>query len=53
LTNGDTVTLDFNLAYNPFCAYSETFACPLPPEENWLDIVVPAGERKPPEAITE
>ena len=53
LTNGDTVTLDFNLAYNPFCAYSETFACPLPPEENWLDIVVPAGERKPPEAIVE
>ncbi|TQQ80988.1 DUF1684 domain-containing protein [Halonotius terrestris] len=51
LTNGDTVTLDFNLAYNPFCAYSETFACPLPPEENWLDVVVPAGERKPPEAI--
>ena len=53
LTNGDTVTLDFNLAYNPFCAYSETFACPLPPEENWLDVVVPAGERKPPEAIAE
>ena len=41
------VTLDFNLAYNPFCAYSETFACPLPPEENWLEIVVPAGERAP------
>jgi len=51
LTNGDTVTLDFNLAYNPFCAYSETFACPLPPEENWLDVAVPAGERAPPEAI--
>jgi len=51
LTNGDTVTLDFNLAYNPFCAYSETFACPLPPEENWLDVAVPAGERTPPEAI--
>ncbi len=51
LENGDVVTLDFNLAYNPFCAYSETFACPLPPEENWLDIVVPAGERTPPESI--
>jgi uncharacterized protein (DUF1684 family) len=47
LADGDTVTLDFNLAYNPFCAYSETFACPLPPEENWLEIVVPAGERAP------
>ena len=45
LEDGDTFTLDFNLAYNPFCAYSETFACPLPPEENWLDVVIPAGER--------
>ncbi|MFC7185952.1 DUF1684 domain-containing protein [Halorubrum yunnanense] len=47
LADGDVVTLDFNLAYSPFCAYSETFACPLPPEENWLEIVVPAGERAP------
>ncbi|OYR37946.1 hypothetical protein DJ82_13450 [Halorubrum sp. Ib24] len=47
LADGDVVVLDFNLAYNPFCAYSETFACPLPPEENWLEIVVPAGERAP------
>ena len=51
LENGDVVTLDFNLAYNPFCAYSETFACPLPPEENWLDVAVPAGERAPPELL--
>jgi len=47
LADGDVVTLDFNLAYNPFCAYSETFSCPLPPEENWLEIVVPAGEKAP------
>jgi uncharacterized protein (DUF1684 family) len=53
LVNGDVVTLDFNLAYNPFCAYAETFACPLPPEENWLEVVVPAGEKKPPEAIVD
>lgn len=45
LSDGDTFTLDFNLAYSPFCAYSDTFACPLPPEENWLDVVIPAGER--------
>jgi len=45
--DGDAVTIDFNLAYNPFCAYSETFSCPLPPEENWLEIVVPAGEKTP------
>jgi len=47
LRDGETVVLDFNLAYTPFCAYSETFSCPLPPEENWLDVVVPAGERAP------
>jgi len=47
LADGDTVTIDFNLAYSPFCAYSETFACPLPPEENWLETVVPAGEKAP------
>ncbi len=53
LVNGDVVTLDFNLAYNPFCAYANTFACPLAPEENWLEVAVPAGERAPPDAIAE
>ena len=43
--DGDVVTLDFNLAYSPFCAYSETFDCPLPPEENWLETTIEAGER--------
>ncbi|WP_265109441.1 DUF1684 domain-containing protein [Halosolutus halophilus] len=45
LETGDAIVLDFNLAYTPFCAYSETFDCPLPPEENWLEIAIPAGER--------
>ncbi|WP_435319951.1 DUF1684 domain-containing protein [Haloarchaeobius sp. TZWSO28] len=45
LTEVETVTLDFNLAYSPFCAFSETFSCPLPPEENWLETTVEAGER--------
>ncbi|MFC7137487.1 DUF1684 domain-containing protein [Halobaculum litoreum] len=43
----DAVTLDFNLAYTPFCAFSEAFACPLPPTDNWLDVAIPAGERDP------
>ena len=47
LSDGDEVTIDFNLAYTPFCAFSDAFACPLPPEENWLDVAVPAGERDP------
>jgi uncharacterized protein (DUF1684 family) len=45
LSAGDEVTLDFNLAYSPFCAFSETFSCPLPPEENWLDTTIEAGEK--------
>lgn len=40
-----TVTVDFNLAYNPFCAYSEAYSCPLPPPENWLDVPIKAGEK--------
>ncbi|MFC6720528.1 DUF1684 domain-containing protein [Halobacteriaceae bacterium SHR40] len=48
LQDGDSIVLDFNLAYSPFCAYSETFSCPLPPEENWLETTIEAGERSPP-----
>ncbi|RQG93230.1 DUF1684 domain-containing protein [Natrarchaeobius halalkaliphilus] len=45
LADGDEIVVDFNLGYTPFCAYSETFDCPLPPEENWLEVTIPAGER--------
>jgi hypothetical protein len=45
LVNGGTVPLDFNLAYSPFCAYNEAFACPIPPAENTLDVPVEAGEK--------
>ncbi len=45
LADSDEIVLDFNLAYTPFCAYSDTFDCPLPPEENWLEVAVPVGER--------
>ncbi|WP_276299803.1 DUF1684 domain-containing protein [Halorussus lipolyticus] len=45
LSDTDELPLDFNLAYSPFCAYSETFACPLPPEENWLEVEIRAGEK--------
>lgn len=37
--------VDFNLAYNPFCLYSERYECPLVPPENHLDVRVEAGER--------
>lgn len=42
---GADVVLDFNLAYNPFCAYADTFSCALPPGENHLDVPVEAGEK--------
>jgi len=40
-----SVVLDFNLAYNPWCAYSDAWSCPLPPAENRLPVPVRAGER--------
>ena len=40
-----TVTVDFNYAYNPTCAYNEAYSCPLPPPENWLRVRIEAGEK--------
>lgn len=42
---GNQLILDFNLAYNPYCAYNHSYACPLPPDENTLPIPIRAGER--------
>ncbi len=43
---GDTeVLLDFNEAYNPYCAYSDGYACPVPPADNRLKLQVEAGEK--------
>ena len=42
---GDRLRLDFNYAYNPYCAYSPAYSCPLPPPENWLKVPIRAGER--------
>lgn len=39
------VTIDFNLAYHPYCVYNYNYACPLPPEENRLSISIKAGEK--------
>jgi hypothetical protein len=41
-----SITLDFNEAYNPYCAYSEKYTCPFPPKENILKTAVRAGEKK-------
>jgi len=40
------VLIDFNTAYNPYCAYNDRWACPLVPPENRVPLAVTAGERK-------
>jgi uncharacterized protein len=42
------IDLDFNRAYNPYCAYNDSFSCPLPPRENILNVPVLAGEKNYP-----
>jgi uncharacterized protein (DUF1684 family) len=37
--------VDFNYAYNPYCAYNLNYSCPLPPRENWLKVPIRAGEK--------
>lgn len=41
----DTLFLDFNYSYNPYCAYNEKYDCPIPPVENHLPIAIRAGEK--------
>jgi uncharacterized protein len=42
---GDKIHLDFNKAYNPYCAFSEGYSCPIPPKENHLKVAIEAGEK--------
>jgi len=45
--NGEaTLIIDFNKAYNPYCAYNHKYSCPIPPEANTLNIKIKAGEKK-------
>jgi uncharacterized protein (DUF1684 family) len=39
-------TIDFNLAYNPYCSYSAKYSCAVPTKDDYLDIAVEAGEKK-------
>ena len=41
----ETIELDFNRAYSPFCAYNPDYVCPVPPQDNRLAIAIPAGEK--------
>ena len=39
-------TIDFNLAYNPYCAYSPNYSCAIPTKEDYIPIAITAGEKK-------
>ncbi len=41
----DSLILDFNKAYNPYCAFSNGYSCPIPPKENHLAVTIEAGEK--------
>ena len=46
IPQGDTIVIDFNTAYNPYCAYNHKYSCPIPPQENDLAIEIRAGVKK-------
>ena len=43
--NENEVVIDFNLAYNPYCAYNKNYKCPMVPSENVIDKKITAGEK--------
>lgn len=43
IPEGDTIIIDFNKAYNPYCAYSGRYSCPIVPRENYIDVEIKAG----------
>jgi len=46
IPESDSILFDFNMAYNPYCAYDKRWSCPIVPSENWLEIAILAGEKK-------
>ena len=43
IPENDELVIDFNKAYNPYCAYNHKYSCPIPPKVNHLDVEVKAG----------
>lgn len=43
--NTNSVVIDFNNAYNPYCHFNDEFSCPIPPRENFMNVKVQAGEK--------
>jgi len=43
--SGFVYSIDFNKAYNPYCAYTPRYSCPIPREEDYIDMAIEAGEK--------
>jgi uncharacterized protein (DUF1684 family) len=43
IPEGDTMIIDFNKAYNPYCAYNGKYSCPVTPKENHINVAINAG----------
>ena len=43
IPDSDTLIIDFNTAYNPYCAYNDKYSCPIVPRENYVDENIMAG----------
>ncbi|WP_025742239.1 DUF1684 domain-containing protein [Aquimarina pacifica] len=46
IPDGKNIVIDFNTAYNPYCAYNSRYSCPIPPAENHVDLKIVAGVMK-------
>ena len=46
IPKGKSILIDFNTAYNPYCAYNDRYSCPIPPEGNHLDMKIPVGVKE-------
>lgn len=43
IPDGDSLVIDFNKAYNPYCVYNYKYSCPIPPRENFINFEIKAG----------
>jgi uncharacterized protein (DUF1684 family) len=46
IPSGEFIIIDFNKAYNPYCAYNHKYSCPIPPSENNVSVEIKAGVKK-------
>lgn len=46
IPKGNVIAIDFNQAYNPYCAYNHKYSCPAVPQENVLNVAIRAGVKK-------